>query len=150
VGFTGMGNALAMLKLRYDRADGRDMAVRNCASACATRPTARRSSWRKEKGAFPKFKADGYLADRHVCQPPARCDIKPAIAQHGIRNSHLLSIAPTGTVSLAFADNASNGIEPPFSWTYKRKKREADGSKSDLRRGRPCLAHVLVDSWVAT
>jgi ribonucleotide reductase alpha subunit len=39
-----------------------------------------------------------------------------------------LSIAPTGTISLAFADNASNGIEPPFSWTYSRKKRMADGT----------------------
>ena len=45
-----------------------------------------------------------------------------------MRNSHLLSIAPTGTISLAFADNASNGIEPPFSWIYTRKKRMADGS----------------------
>jgi ribonucleoside-diphosphate reductase alpha chain len=53
------------------------------------------------------------------------------IRRHGIRNSHLLSIAPTGTVSLAFADNASNGIEPSFSWTYRRKKREADGSLSE-------------------
>ena len=42
-----------------------------------------------------------------------------------------MSIAPTGTVSLAFADNASNGIEPPFSWMYKRKKREADGSTTE-------------------
>lgn len=64
---------------------------------------------------------------------PAACrePIKKAIRKHGIRNSHLLSIAPTGTVSLAFADNASNGIEPPFSWMYKRKKREADGSTSE-------------------
>jgi ribonucleoside-diphosphate reductase alpha chain len=57
---------------------------------------------------------------------PAR--IKEQIRKHGIRNSHLLSIAPTGTISLAFADNASNGIEPPFSWTYQRKKREPDNS----------------------
>ena len=48
--------------------------------------------------------------------------------KNGIRNSHLLSIAPTGTISLAFADNASNGIEPPFSWVYTRRKRMADGS----------------------
>jgi ribonucleoside-diphosphate reductase alpha chain len=54
--------------------------------------------------------------------------IKQEIRKYGIRNSHLLSIAPTGTVSLAFADNASNGIEPAFSWTYMRKKREADGT----------------------
>ncbi|MEO7337530.1 MAG: ribonucleoside-diphosphate reductase, adenosylcobalamin-dependent, partial [Caldimonas sp.] len=46
----------------------------------------------------------------------------------GLRNSHLLSIAPTGTISLAFADNASNGIEPPYSWTYLRKKREPSGT----------------------
>jgi len=43
----------------------------------------------------------------------------------------LLSIAPTGTVSLAFADNASNGIEPAFSWMYRRKKRESDGTTSE-------------------
>jgi ribonucleoside-diphosphate reductase alpha chain len=55
------------------------------------------------------------------------------MAQHGLRNSHLLSIAPTGTVSLAFADNASNGIEPAFSWYYTRKKRQADGSLRGYR-----------------
>src|SRR5690606_41996907 len=55
-------------------------------------------------------------------------EVKQKIRQHGLRNSHLLSIAPTGTISLAFADNASNGIEPPFSWTYTRKKRMGDGT----------------------
>ena len=59
--------------------------------------------------------------------------LKDAIRRHGIRNSHLLSIAPTGTISLAFADNASNGIEPPFSWTYTRKKRMADGTHKEFR-----------------
>jgi hypothetical protein len=54
--------------------------------------------------------------------------VKQKIRAHGLRNSHLLSIAPTGTISLAFADNASNGIEPPFSWTYTRRKRMADGT----------------------
>ena len=49
----------------------------------------------------------------------------------GLRNSHLLSIAPTGTISLAFADNASNGIEPAFSWSYTRKKRMADGGTKE-------------------
>ena len=50
-----------------------------------------------------------------------------------MRNSHLLSIAPTGTISLAFADNASNGIEPAYSWFYTRKKREPDGSMREYR-----------------
>jgi len=83
----------------------------------------------KEKGAFPRFKAEGYLAEGTFASRLPD-DIKAAIRQHGIRNSHLLSIAPTGTVSLAFADNASNGIEPAFSWGYKRNKREGDGSTS--------------------
>ncbi|WP_287878355.1 ribonucleotide reductase N-terminal alpha domain-containing protein [Acidovorax sp.] len=84
----------------------------------------------REKGAFPKFEAEPYLAAGTFASRLPE-PIKDAIRTHGIRNSHLLSIAPTGTVSLAFADNASNGIEPPFSWMYKRKKREADGSTSE-------------------
>ncbi len=55
--------------------------------------------------------------------------LKKEIAAHGLRNSHLLSIAPTGTISLAFADNASNGIEPPYAWTYQRKKRMPDDTQ---------------------
>ena len=80
----------------------------------------------KEKGPFKLFDADAYLnASTFV----SRLDPEQInrIRRHGIRNSHLLSIAPTGTVSLAFADNASNGIEPPFSWFYTRKKRLQDG-----------------------
>ena len=129
VGFTGMGNALAMLCVRYDREEGRAMAaqiaerMRNAAYLASV-------ELGKEKGVFPKFDAEGYLAPGTFASrlPEA---IKKAIRKHGLRNSHLLSIAPTGTVSLAFADNASNGIEPPFSWMYRRKKREADGSTSE-------------------
>ena len=131
VGFTGMGNTLAMLGLRYDRQEGRDMAVR---IAECMRNSAYRASIElaKEKGAFPRFEADGYLAHGTFASRLPQ-DIQHDIRQHGIRNSHLLSIAPTGTVSLAFADNASNGIEPPFSWTYTRRKREADGSRSEYQ-----------------
>ena len=128
VGFTGLGNALTMLKLRYDREDGRQMAAE---IGRRMRDAAYRASVElaKEKGAFPKFNAQGYLAEgTFASRLPA--DIQADIRQYGIRNSHLLSIAPTGTVSLAFADNASNGIEPAFSWGYKRNKREHDGGTS--------------------
>ncbi|MDD2729776.1 adenosylcobalamin-dependent ribonucleoside-diphosphate reductase [Malikia sp.] len=131
VGFTGMGNTLTMLNLRYDSEAGRSMAAR---IAETMRDAAYRASVElaREKGAFPLFDADGYLkAGSFASRLPA--DLQQAIRQHGIRNSHLLSIAPTGTVSLAFADNASNGIEPAFSWTYTRKKREADGSRSEYQ-----------------
>ena len=129
VGFTGLGNALAMLGLRYDANEGREMAAR---IARVMRDSAYAASVElaREKGPFPMLDAQRYLEAGTFA---SRLDepLKQAIRQHGIRNSHLLSIAPTGTVSLAFADNASNGIEPPFSWTYRRKKREGDGSTTE-------------------
>jgi ribonucleoside-diphosphate reductase alpha chain len=117
-----------MLCLRYDvRKGARWRRIAERMRDAAYRP---RWRWRGEKGAFPALRrGPGYLAPgTFASRLPA--DLQ-ATSAHGIRNSHLLSIAPTGTVSLAFADNASNGIEPPFSWTYTRKKREADGSRSE-------------------
>jgi len=125
LGFTGLGDALIMLRLKYDTEDARRMASR---ISEAMRDAAYRASAElaKERGAFPLFNADLYLSGSSFA---ARLpdDIKALVRKQGIRNSHLLSIAPTGTISLAFADNASNGIEPPFSWVYTRKKRIDDG-----------------------
>ena len=129
VGFTGLGNSLTMLRLGYDQSEGCEMAARiaNCLRDAAYTASVELA---KEKGVFPKFDADGYLAEgTFASRLPA--PLQQAIRKYGIRNSHLLSIAPTGTVSLAFADNASNGIEPAFSWMYRRKKRESDGSTTE-------------------
>jgi len=118
-----------MLCLRYDAPEGREMAAR---IAARMRDAAYGASVElaREKGAFPALDVNAYLAPgTFASRLPA--ELQLAIRAHGIRNSHLLSIAPTGTVSLAFADNASNGIEPPFSWMYRRKKRESDGSTSE-------------------
>ena len=127
VGFTGLGDALIMLGLKYNSeagvAQGEEIA-RNMRDAAYLASV----ELAKEKGAFPLFDADKYLQSGFTQRLPE--EIRAAIRKHGIRNSHLLSIAPTGTVSLAFADNASNGIEPPFSWTYQRKKRTADGGNA--------------------
>jgi ribonucleoside-diphosphate reductase alpha chain len=129
VGFTGLGNALAMLRLRYDAPEGREMAAK-IARCMRDAAYAASVDLAKEKGAFPRFDADKYLEPGTFASRLEE-PLKEQIRAHGIRNSHLLSIAPTGTVSLAFADNASNGIEPPFSWTYKRKKRESDGRTTE-------------------
>ena len=126
LGFTGLGDALIMLGLRYDTSEARAMAAR---ISEFMRDSAYLASVElaKERGAFPLFNADLYLSGGNFASRLPH-EIKEEIRKHGIRNSHLLSIAPTGTISLAFADNASNGIEPPFSWTYTRKKRMADGT----------------------
>ena len=125
VGFTGLGDTLVMLGIRYDCEQGRAMAKR---IAICMRDAAYAASVQLavEKGAFPKFDAEAYLKSGSFASrlPEA---LQADIRLHGIRNSHLLSIAPTGTVSLAFADNTSNGIEPAFAWVYRRKKRIADG-----------------------
>ncbi len=126
LGFTGLGDALTMLRLRYDKPEARAMATRITESM---RDAAYLYSVElaKERGAFPLFNAELYLSGGNFASRlPA--EVKAEIRKHGLRNSHLLSIAPTGTISLAFADNASNGIEPPFSWTYTRKKRMTDGT----------------------
>jgi len=126
LGFTGLGDALIMLRLRYDTAEARAMGSK-ISEAMRDRAYVASIDLARERGAFPLFNADLYLSGGNFASRlPA--EIKQKIRGHGIRNSHLLSIAPTGTISLAFADNASNGIEPPFSWTYSRRKRMPDGT----------------------
>ena len=126
LGFTGLGDALIMLGQRYDTPEARDEA-RRISEYMRNRAYLASTELARERGAFPLFNADLYLSGGNFASRlPA--DVKDKIRKHGIRNSHLLSIAPTGTISLAFADNASNGIEPPFSYTYTRRKRMADGT----------------------
>ena len=131
LGFTGLGDALIMLGLRYDTDQARAFAAD---ITRIMRDEAYQASvdLAIERGAFPLLDADQYLAEpRFASRLPD--ELKNNIRQHGIRNSHLLSIAPTGTISLAFADNASNGIEPAFSWFYTRKKRMLDGTNKDYQ-----------------
>jgi len=126
LGFTGLGDALAMLNLHYDSDAARERA-RRIAEVMRDAAYGASVELARERGAFPLFNADLYLsAGTFASRLPQ--PLKDRIRQYGLRNSHLLSIAPTGTISLAFADNASNGIEPAFSWSYTRKKREGDGS----------------------
>jgi ribonucleoside-diphosphate reductase alpha chain len=131
LGFTGLGDALLMLRLAYDTAEARAMAskISECMRDHAYEASVEMA---RERGAFPLFNADMYLSGGNFASRLPQ-ELKDKIRKFGIRNSHLLSIAPTGTISLAFADNASNGIEPPFSWTYTRKKRMPDGTHKEFR-----------------
>ncbi|MBB3284463.1 ribonucleotide reductase N-terminal alpha domain-containing protein [Mitsuaria sp. BK037] len=126
LGFTGLGDALVMLGLRYDSDAARAMA-RRISEVMRDAAYEASADLALERGAFPLFNADLYLSGGNFASrlPPW---LKDKIRAQGLRNSHLLSIAPTGTISLAFADNASNGIEPAFSWSYTRKKRMPDNS----------------------
>jgi ribonucleoside-diphosphate reductase alpha chain len=129
LGFTGLGDALVMLGLKYDTDKARAFAA-DITRIMRDEAYSASIELARERGAFPLLNANEYLSEpRFASRLPD--EMKNRIREHGIRNSHLLSIAPTGTISLAFADNASNGIEPAFSWFYTRKKRMMDGSSKD-------------------
>ncbi|WP_052367554.1 LAGLIDADG family homing endonuclease [Algiphilus aromaticivorans] len=126
LGMTGLGTATAMMERVYGADDGVALAE-ELADFIKRRAYQASVALAREKGAFPAFSADDYLASGFMQRMPE--DIRASVAAHGIRNSHLLSIAPTGTISLAFGRNISNGVEPPFAWAYSRVKRQADGTR---------------------
>ena len=127
LGVTGLADALLMLGLRY----GSEAAA---AQTEAWMKEIARASYlasvdlAREKGAFPLFDKEKYLSGGLVSQMDE--DVKAAIAEHGIRNALLTSIAPTGTISL-YAGNVSSGIEPVFAYAYTRKVLQKDGSRTE-------------------
>ena len=124
LGVTGLANAGEMLGLPYASDEFMDWAEKvfaclrdNCYKASALLA--------KEKGPFPLYREE-YLKSNFIRSLPQ--SVKKLIREHGIRNSHLTSIAPTGTISLV-ADNVSGGIEPVFSHYYDRTIQTFEGPK---------------------
>ncbi|MES0863762.1 adenosylcobalamin-dependent ribonucleoside-diphosphate reductase [Ruegeria sp. SCPT10] len=127
LGVTGLADALLMLGLRY----GSDEAARQTERwlhSIARAAYLASVDLAKEKGAFPLFDAEKYLASGTMQQMDE--DVRDAIREHGIRNALLTSIAPTGTISL-YAGNVSSGIEPVFAYAYTRKVLQKDGSRTE-------------------
>lgn len=127
LGITGLADMLIMLNLHYGEDEARALAAEVMRLICHT---AYRSSIElaKEKGPFPFFERDLYLQGEFIRRLPA--DIQEGIARHGIRNSHLIAIAPTGTISL-LANNISSGIEPVYAFCHTRRVLELDGRYTD-------------------
>ena len=124
LGITGLADALIMCGLRY----GSPEAV---AATESWLEALRRASYRasaelaREKGAFPLFDRDKYLESETVAALDA--ETRALIAEHGIRNAVVNTVAPTGTTSL-LADNLSSGLEPVFSFRHRRRVLQADGT----------------------
>ena len=127
LGITGLADALIMCRARYGSRDAVALtetwmkAIERVAYLASTELAA-------EKGAFPLYDAEKYLAGETIQRLDA--DVQAAIAKHGIRNALVTSIAPTGTISL-FADNVSSGLEPVFSFKYTRQVLMPDGSRRE-------------------
>jgi ribonucleoside-diphosphate reductase alpha chain len=124
LGITGFADALVMLRLTYGEERALSFARDLMRSICHA---AYRASVElaREKTSFPFFDRDKYLQGDFIGQLPD--DVRDAIARYGIRNSHLIAIAPTGTISL-LAGNVSSGLEPIFAASYSRKILGASGT----------------------
>ncbi|KIL97966.1 Ribonucleotide reductase of class II (coenzyme B12-dependent) [Paramagnetospirillum magnetotacticum MS-1] len=127
LGITGLADALILCGARYG---GREAIRLTETWMAAIRRSAYLASAElaREKGAFPLYDAEKYLAGETI--QGLDSDVIEAIRTHGIRNALLTSIAPTGTISL-FADNVSSGLEPVFAFTYTRGVLQRDGTRRE-------------------
>jgi ribonucleoside-diphosphate reductase alpha chain len=123
LGITGLANAGEMMGLPYASdsfMEFMETVLRNLRDTCYDES----AELAKEKGPFPLWEWEAYSNSKFIRTLPD--EIQHKIATTGIRNSHLTSIAPTGTISLT-ADNVSSGIEPPFALFYDRTIEGFDG-----------------------
>ncbi|MGR3511174.1 MAG: adenosylcobalamin-dependent ribonucleoside-diphosphate reductase [Paracoccaceae bacterium] len=127
LGVTGLADALAMVGVRYGSEEAADLTSRWLERIAHAAYTAS-ANLAEEKGAFPLFEAEAFLASGALQNMDA--ELRDLIRDKGIRNALLTSIAPTGTISL-FAGNVSSGIEPIFAHAYTRKVLQKDGSRTE-------------------
>jgi ribonucleoside-diphosphate reductase alpha chain len=127
LGVTGLADALLMVGLRYG-SDEAAAQTEEWMHQIAREAYLASVDLAKEKGPFPLFDAEAYLASGTLAHMDE--DVRAAIRAHGIRNALLTSIAPTGTISL-YAGNVSSGIEPVFAYAYTRKVLQKDGSRTE-------------------
>ena len=128
LGVTGLADALVMMGRVYGTEEAAEL-TESILKLIALDAYWASVNLAKEKGAFPLFDADKFLAEGTHASELVKLDprLGEAIREHGIRNSHLTSIAPTGTISL-YAGNVSSGIEPIFAYGYDRKVLLPDGT----------------------
>lgn len=128
LGLTGLADALIMLGLPYDSAEARRLAA-DIARTLADAAYRASISLAKERGPFPALRLPDHLEGEYIRALPE--DIRRALRESGVRNSHLLAIAPAGIISL-LADNVSSGIEPVFRASFRRRIRRAGGASVEV------------------
>ena len=127
LGVTGLADALAMVGMRYGSPEAA-LQTEEWLRALARAAYLASAQLAKEKGAFPLYDAEAFLASPSLAGLGK--DVHAAIKKNGIRNALLTSIAPTGTISL-YAGNVSSGIEPVFAHAYTRKVLQKDGTRTE-------------------
>lgn len=137
LGFTGLADMLVMLNMKYGDADAIEFThhLLNEYSKIAYRASIELA---KEKGQFPlldreKFVQSNFI-NKHITIDPEWLEISNDILRYGIRNARILSVAPTGTLSLTFGENCSSGLEPIFCLEYQRDIKIGGQDDNDIQR----------------
>jgi len=125
LGFTGLADVLVMLNMKYNSKEAREF-VDTLIEYIAYNAYKASVELAKERGAFPfidreKFVNSGFISKHCENNDISWTELKEDILKYGTRNAKLLSVAPTGTLSLTFGNNCSSGLEPIFSLEYERK-----------------------------
>lgn len=131
LGITGLADALAQMRLRYGSFKAAELTER-IMQVIAITAYETSIELAKEKGSFPLFDAEQFLAPNTFAGSCLPSSVQDDIRKHGIRNSHLLTIAPTGTTSVCYW-NTSSGVEPVFAHHVNRKVLQPDNSWKTYR-----------------
>ena len=135
LGVTGLADMLVMLGLDYRTREGRDF-VEQLMDFISSKAFLSSALLAREKGTFPKWNADRFLNGGYMKKMRNRkawTETFEAIEKYGLRNAKIMSIAPTGTLSLTFGNNCSSGIEPIFSLEYERKVKFGGQAEKDAK-----------------
>lgn len=137
LGFTGLGDTLAMMNLKYNTPSARAF-TDSLVEFIAFNAYKASVELAKERGSFPfldreKFVQSGYILKHCKEQDSSWRDLKEDILKYGIRNAKILSVAPTGTLSITFGNNCSSGLEPIFSLEYDRKVKVGGQTDDKIR-----------------
>ena len=136
LGITGLADMLAMINVKYNSLEAKIITddLMDFISLNTYKASIELS---KEKGEFPllnreKFVESGFI-NKHCERSHEWKKVKEDIIKYGIRNAKMLSIAPTGTLSLTFGNNCSSGLEPIFSLEYERKVKVGGQAEENAR-----------------
>jgi ribonucleoside-diphosphate reductase alpha chain len=138
LGVTGLADALLMVGERYGSVEAAAITERWMGQIAKASYSAS-ARLAAEKGAFPLYDVEAFMANDSMMSMDD--ETRALVAEHGIRNALLTSVAPTGTISL-YAGNVSSGIEPVFAYSYTRKVLQNDGSRSEEE-----VVDYAVDLW---
>ena len=136
LGITGLADMLAMMGMKYNSKNAKSF-VYGLMNFISLNTYKASIELAKEKGEFPlldreKFVKSGFIA-KHCNHYAEWQVVREDILKYGIRNAKMISIAPTGTLSLTFGNNCSSGLEPIFSLEYERKVKMGGQSEGNVK-----------------